>query len=771
VGRSLPRPHDVDLVRGLGRYVGDVRAPGVLDAHFVRSPLAHGLILEVDVRAALAVPGVVAAYSGADLADLGDVAPAPRSAQPDGMRRPVLARDRVRFAGEPVAVVLAETRYAAEDGGGEVVVDIDPLPVVRTVAHATAPDAPQLFDALSNVASERELDGAADGAPSTDLDEIVAGAAVVSTTVAHSQRLSPMSLEPRAVLAVPDDDGGLHVWCSHQAPHRLRAGLARALDLAPSSVRVTAPDVGGAFGAKSQTFAEYVVVAALARRHRRPVRWLEDRREALTAATHGRSQTLTVRLAADAEGAILALDAALDADVGAYPDHGDFIPEMTAWVMSGAYRITRVRVRRRTVVTNAAPVASYRGAGRPEAAYAVERAVDDLARLLGVDPVALRRRNLVPDEAFPYRSATGACYDSGRYGSALALATDLAGYDGWRAEQRRRRATGEGPLLGIGVATWVERSGGESGSDEYAAVEVGADGTVIGRVGTSPQGQGHEITFAQVLADAVGVEVGEVRMDLGDTARVPRGTGAFGSRSMQVGGTALHRAGEAVRVAARSRAAGLLGIAERDVVLGVDGFGAPGGGSVVSLADVAAAAAADGAPLAAEEVAAPPQAFPFGSYVCVVEVDPQTAVVTVVRLVAVDDCGVMVNPAVVEGQVVGSIAQGLGQALYEEMRYDADGQPQASTLLDYHVPTSAEMPDLVLGRHVTPNPHVPLGTKGAGESGCIGTPPAVLNAVRDALHGVDTSALHLPLTPAAVWPFLPRPQPPPSPRAPRPHPR
>jgi len=744
VGRPLNRPRDDMLVAGLGSFVADLRDRRMLEAHFVRSELAHARILGVDVSGARAVPRVVAAYAAGDLPDLPAVPPSPRSAAPVAMRRPALATDRVRFAGEPVAVVLAEDRYAAEDGGAEVSVELDPLPAVPDPARALAPGAPALFDGLPNLAGVQEYGSA--------VDDVLAGAPVVVESVAVSPRVAPMSIEPRAVLVVPRADGTFHVWCSHQAPHRLQAGLSRAFGMPADRIRVSAPDVGGAFGGKSQTFAEYLVVLELARRHGRPVRWLEDRRESLTAATHGRGQTARLRLAADADARILALDADIEADVGAYPHDGEFLSAMTAWVMSGPYRIPRLHVRRRSVLTTAAPTASYRGAGRPEAAYALERAVDDLARRTGLDPIEVRRRNFIPAEEFPYRSPTGAVYDSGCYAPALLQAAALAGYPAWRAEQRRRRAAGAVPLLGIGVASWIERSGGEGGSSEYAQVEVLADGTVLGRVGSSPQGQGHEITFAQVLADAVGVDIGAVAIRFGDTGEVAHGTGTFGSRSMQVGGSALHRAGTALRAEAMSRAAAALGCPPEQLVQSGSGFARPGTGDAVTLAALAATG-----PLRVEEVFGPPQAFPFGSYVCVVEVSPDTGAVRVLRLAAVDDCGVVVNPAVVEGQVVGSIVQGLGQALYERVRYDDEGQPLASTLLDYTVPTAAELPDLVLGRQVTPNPNVPLGTKGAGESGCIGTPPAVLNAVRDALEGYDTSGLNHPLTAEAVWECLQRP--------------
>jgi carbon-monoxide dehydrogenase large subunit len=476
------------------------------------------------------------------------------------------------------------------------------------------------------------------------------------------------------------------------------------------------------------------------------VRWIEDRTEALTAATHGRDQTARIRLAADTDGRILALDAQIDADVGAYPDFGDFIPEMTSWVMSGQYAIPRLHVDTRSIVTNKAPVASYRGAGRPEAAYFLERAVDLLAERLGVDPVELRRRNFIREDVFPYTSPTGAVYDSGRYASALDLAVRLAGYDQWRREQRERRPRArqsrDVPLLGIGVASWIERSGGERGSEEYAEIELTADGVVLARVGTASAGQGHEMTFARIAADAVGVDPSTVRVVLADTALVRRGGGAYGSRSVQIGGSALFRAGRAALSEATARAAAKLG-ADISYANGV--FSSTG--RSITLHELVSATG----PLVAEDTFAPPQAFPFGSYVVVLEIDQRTGGIRFRRFVAVDDCGVVVNPRIVTGQVIGSIAQGLGQALYEHVVYDDEGQPINASLLDYHVPTATEMPEVVLGEHVTPNPNVPLGAKGAGESGCIGAPPAIVNAISDALADYDRSALQMPITSARVW--------------------
>jgi carbon-monoxide dehydrogenase large subunit len=755
-GRRLPRPDIEPLLRGAGRFVADIRPPGCLDAAFTRSYLAHGELRGVDARPALVAPGVVFAAAAGDLPGLPDTPRPPRGGPPPGMARPALARERVRFVGEPIAVVAAVDRYAAADGAELVEVDLEPLPTVLDPIAAAEPAALALFEGCANVAA---LHGYGD-----PVDDVLAAAPVVVEARLVNQRVSAMSIEPRGIVVEPRGDGTYRVWCSHQAPHRLAADLARSFGLDQTAVRVAAPRVGGAFGAKSQTHPEYLVVFALARRLGRPVRWIEDRSESLTAATHGRDQHARVRIGADETGRVLALDADIVADVGAYPHTGGFIPDMTCWVLAGPYAIPRLHLRARGVVTNKAPTASYRGAGRPEAAYFLERTIDLLAERLGRDPAEVRRRNFVPDDAFPYTSPTGAVYDSGRYASALDLALDLVDYPAQRAEQRRRRGDRAGdragagdpaaPLLGVGIASWIERSGGARGLGEFAEVEVAADGAITARVGTSSQGQGHELTFAQIAAEALDVPPDQVRVVLGDTGEVRQGTGAFGSRSVQVGGSALFRAGQALLAAARRRATELLG----GEVTYADGVFRPArsdrsDGAELTLARLAGRTGR----LVAEDVFTPPQAFPFGSYVAVVEVDRRTGEVTIRRLAAVDDCGVVINPGAVEGQIIGSIAQGVGQALYERVLYDDGGQPLTATLLDYFVPTAAEMPDIVRGEHVTPNPNVPLGTKGAGESGCIGAPPAIANAVWDALAGYDRSDLQLPFTPDRVWACIQQP--------------
>lgn len=738
IGQSPPRDEDRGLVAGAHRYVADIRIEGCLDACFVRSYAAHGVLRSVDTSAAKG-EGVVAAFSAADLPDLPDTPAGQRGSFPPEIARPSLARGRVRFAGEPVAIVLGVDRYAAEDGAELVQMDIEPLEAVVEPTEA-AEGSVRLFEGTGNVASIREM-----GPP---LDDVFASAPVVVEATIRNERVAPASIEPRAILVDAGEGDRLTVWASHQAPHRLRAQLAAALGLDRTQVRVIVPKVGGAFGAKSQTYPEYVVVAYLARRLGRPVRWIEDRHEAFTGATHGRGQSQRLRLAARENGTMLALEALIDADVGAYPHTGGFVPEMTGWVISGPYRIPQIYVRQRSVVTNATPTASYRGAGRPEAAFALERLVDKLARCLDLDPAELRLRNFIAPEEFPYRSPTGAVYDSGDHEGALRHALALVGYDTVRAEQRRRRESGEGPLLGVGIASYVERSGGQSGAAEFGSIEVSPDGAVVARSGATPQGQGHETAFAQVVATALDVELERVRVVQGDTDEVAEGTGTFGSRSMQVGGSALHNAAIRVLEDARARASKELEVAEADLRYSEGRFSVAGTDRSI---DIAALAAAE--PLQREEEFSPPQAFPFGSYVAVVEIDSQTGDIAIAKLVAVDDCGVIVNPRLVRGQLTGSIVQGVGQALYEQIAYDELGGPLVGSLMDYSVPTIAEVPELILDETSTPNPNVPLGAKGAGEAGCIGAPPAIVNAIVDALRGRD-DGLDMPVTPEKVWRIL-----------------
>ncbi len=731
IGARLSRREDARLVRGAGGYVGDRRVAGCLEAVFVRSEVAHGELRAVDLRAVREVPGVVAAWAHADLPYLPDTPPM-MDAEPARDRPwPPLATGRVRHAGQPIAIVLAGDRYLAEDGRDAARVSIEPLPVLLDPTEAAAADV-RLFAGVENVAAQKEFGEPID-------DAVWQRAAVVVEAAYRQQRLAHTYLEARAILVEPHADGGFTVWVSHQAPHRLRRDLAGAFGLRPEQVHVIVNDVGGAFGGKSETWPEYLAMVAAARRLGRPVRWLEDRAEALTGP-HGRGQNQRVRMAADPDGRIVAYELHIDADIGAYPHTGSFVPMATSMMATGAYAIPQVHVRTRAVVTNAAPTCPYRGAGRPEASAAIERTVDLLARKLDLDPAELRRRNFIAPDAFPYSTPTGFTYDSGDYATALKRALEELGYAGWRAEQARRRAAGE-PPIGIGLCTYVERSGS---GEEFGAVEACPDGDFLAFSGCCSTGQGHETSFPQVVAAVLGVEPERVRLIERDTALVPQGIGSFASRSMQTGGAALHQAAGSLIEHARRRMAEVCNVPVADVVHQAGTLTA--GERRMTMAELAASAQ-----LRADETVSPPEAFPFGAYAAVVEVDPDLGTVTVLRLVAVDDCGVVVNPLIVGGQSHGSTVQGLGQALYEEVRYDTDGQPLTRSLLDYLIPTFSEVPSLRFAETCTRNPNTELGAKGAGEAGCIGAPPAIVNAVADALGGPDPGRLQMPLTPYTCW--------------------
>ena len=744
IGDRVQRREDADLLTGRARTVADLDVPGTLELAFVRSEVAHGRLTGVDVSAALGVPGVVGAWSATELPGLPPT-PVPSASRGaiGGYDYPALAADRVRYVGQPVAVVAADSRAHAEDGARLVQVDLERLPAVVDARDAVADGAPQLWDGRDNVAQVHVAGGGSvgDDDAGDDLTDVFATAPVVVEGHFRQQRVLPTSLEGRALLVRPEDDGGVTIWVSHQAPHSLRGALAEAFSLDEQQVRVVVPATGGAFGAKSQGYPEYVVAVGLARVTGRPVRWVEDRIEAMTAATRGRGQWQSTRLAADAEGHLLGYELDVLADIGAYPHTGAQVPMFTAAMSTGAYRTPRVSATARCVLSNVPPTSSYRGAGRPEAAYAIERSMDLLARRLGMDPAELRRRNFVRPGDFPYATPSGRTYDSGDYAGALEKALAEVGYDEVRAEQARRRATGGAPL-GIGLATYVERSGAQAFSFEYGAVEAGADGTVVARTGSQSTGQGHLTSFAQVVAAALDVDLDVVRVVQGDTAEVPAGFGSFGSRSMQVGGGALWHAAEDLIAAARRRYAEQGDVSEDAVTYRAGVLEAPDA-EPMTLAQLAVTG-----PLSAEHRFEPPQAFPYGAYAAVVEIDPDLGTVSVRQLVAVDDYGVVVNPLVVEGQGHGSVAQGLGQALTEEAVVDADGHPAATSLLDHLLLTAADMPPVTLRETAVPNPNQPFGAKGAGEAGCIGVPPALVNAVCDAL---DVDHVDMPLTPERVW--------------------
>jgi len=743
-GAALRR-EDPPLVTGSAHYTDDLAPPGALHAVFVRAPLAHGRILGIDPVPAAGLPGVAGVFTAADL----DLPPMPAGGAPEAMARPVLASDTVRFLGEAVAVVVAQTRAQALDAAEAVEVDYEPLPVVTDPLAALAGGAPPLF-AGGNLARERRWPE-----PSRALE----GAEVVVRARFVNQRLAAAPLEPSASVAVPDPDhDALVLYTPCQAPFWVRDTVAELLGMDPERVRVVVPAVGGAFGARIVTYPEQVVVAALARRLRRPVRQVDGRSETMLAMTHGRAQVQDVEVAATRDGRITGLRALLVADGGAYPGEATAMPSSTRFMASGVYRIPRIEVAWRCVATNTAPVAAYRGAGRPEATAMVERAVDLLAARLRLDPAELRRRNLIPARAMPYTTATGARYDSGDYAAAMDRVLEAAGYDELRAEQAGRRERGEVRQLGIGLSVYVEVTGFGS---EYGEVVVEPGGRVTARTGVSPHGQGHETAFAQLVAATLGVGPGQVTVVHSDTAAVPRGEGTMGSRSLQVGGSAVAEAAGQVLDKARALAAHLLEAPVEDVaVFPGEGLGVAGAPeTALAWAELSAAAAdpsrrppgMDAGLQAAVDFELERSTFPFGAHLAVCEVDTQTGLVRLLRHLAVDDSGRILNPVLAEGQVHGGIAQGIAQALFEEVGYDEDGNCLNGNLSVYAMPAAADLPAFETLRTQTPTPLNPLGAKGIGESGTIGATPAVQNAVVDALAHLGVTHIDMPLTPERVW--------------------
>lgn len=751
--RRPGRREDVRLVTGQGTYVTGQRRADQLYAGFVRSYLAHGRVLDVGLAGALDHPEVYAAYDAAalDLSDIPGRTGAGRAPEAEGMGRPPLARDRVRYVGEPVAVVVARSRAGLADALERVELELDPLPAVVDPAEALRDEVLLHPAAGSNIVGRSSL-----GADRSDAD--LDRWPIQIDIEVENGRLAPVPLEPLSMLAELDGEQ-LVVRCGHQAPHRFRDQLAAQLGIEQARIRVVSPDTGGAFGMRGMLFPEQVVVAALARELRRPIHWTETRTEQFQGGTHGRSMRHRVRLAGDADGRIHAAEIDLVADVGAYPHNGSHVPGFTAFMAPGNYAIEQVAVTTTQVVTNRAPTGSYRGAGRPEATYAIERAIETFGVAAGLDPVEVRRHNVVPAAAMPYRSATGALYDSGDYTAALDRLVELVDIPAVRERQRRRRDDG-GPAIGVGFAMFVERAGGAPTSSEYGRVEVGDDGRVRVRVGTAASGQGHETVWSRLAADLLGVPDDEVEIIAGDTAEVADGTGTFASRSAQVAGAVVHRCSERVRQEILRLGEELLEVDRADLTLTrgrVEVAGAPDRGT--DLADLVRVAADRGYALADEETYSPgAQTFPYGATAAIVEVDLETGRVVLLRLVAVDDCGTVLDPTIVEGQVHGSLVQGIGQALYEGIVYDEAGQLITATLMDYLVPGAPDLPDLETDRLEHPAPSNPLGVKGAGESGCLGAPPAIVHAVLDALRPYGVRDLSMPITPQQVWQAL-QPQP------------
>ena len=726
LGGVVKRREDRRLITGAGQFTDDVQPAGCLHAVFVRSTLAHARIKGIDTAEARAMPGVVAIFGAADLA-FETFTPRPR-----------LASDMVRYVGDAIAIVIGETREDAVDAAAAVAVDYEQLPAIIDSTAALAPGAALVYaDRDDNLILDFEIGepGALDGADVSVRSRFV------------NQRLAAVPIEANAAVVEPDGEGGLRMWVSTQVPFRVRSQVADSLGLPEEKVRVIAPDVGGAFGAKLMTYPEQTVLGAAVLKLDRPVRWFEYRSENMVAMSHGRAQVQDVALGATRDGKLVGLEAEIIADCGADAGLGSALPGFTMLMSSGAYEIPKIRFRTSSVLTNTTVVSAYRGAGRPEAISMVERAMDLLALELGMDPVELRRRNLIRGP-FPYTTAAGALYDSGDYERALDLAVEAAGYEELRREQRARRERGDRVQLGIGVSCYVEMTAVQLTS-ELGAARVEADGSVVVTAGTTASGQGHETAYAQLVSSLLEVPIERVTVVQSDTGRVRSGDGTYGSRSLQLGGSALRGACIELVDAARAEAARRLEAGEEDIVRFEGGrFGVKGvPDSALSWADLASTAT-----LAVEhEFEQDGQTFPFGCHIAVVEVDVETGQAGLVRHIAVDDCGTVLNQMLVEGQIHGGVAQGVAQALYEEFVYDADGNPLTTSLTDYAIPSIGEIPFIETVSMETPTPLNPLGMKGVGESGTIGSTPAVQNAVIDAVSHLGVRHIDMPAHPMRVW--------------------
>ena len=702
VGEPLARLEDARFLKGEARYVGDLKPSGALHAVFVRSMHAHGRLRGIDAEAARSAPGVRLVLTAAEIEGRTDPFPVfGRDAEIVEVLHPVLARDRVRYVGEPVALVVADSPEQAADAAERVAVEVEELPAIVDARAAQA--APALHDEAPDNVLLRARFG------SGDVDAASREAHAVVRQRVRVPRLIAAPLEPRSVVAFFDAESDvLTLWLSAQDQHRQLEGLSTVLRRPPEKLRVVVPDVGGAFGSKGVPQAESAAIALAAIRLGRPVKWVETRTESSLAVYQGRGSEVDAELALAADGRMLGLRARVLADLGAYLYTSTPVASQTlASLLVGCYAIPVAEVEVTGVCTTKVPTGPYRGAGRPEAALVLERLVDRAAAELGLDRVEIRRRNLIPGDAFPYRSPLGPVYDSGDYEGALDAALELSRWDDLLAERDRLRASGR--LAGVGLAVYVERAGP---GGETARLNIAEDGSVVLYTGSSAHGQGHETTFAQIVADELGVEPQAVAVRWGDSFEIPEGGGTFASRSVTVGGSAALLAARELK-ALLDGEAGPLEMSAR--------FELPG------------------------------PVFSFGAYVATVEIEPETGETRLRKLVAVDDCGRVVNPRLAEGQVQGAVVQAIGECFHEQVGYDEDGQPLAVNLYDYHLPTAQSLPELETSLRETPSPFNPLGAKGIGEGGSIGTPAAVANAVADALAPLGIDHLDPPYTPARVW--------------------
>ena len=756
LGNAVIRVEDPELLVGGATFIDNLDLGGALRLVFVRSPFAHARIRSIDTTAAAGMPGVAGVFTAADLGLAPHHAFFPVN---ELAARPPLAEGKVRFAGDAVVAVVADNLAHAMDAAEMVEVDYDPLPAAVDPEAALEEDAPQQFEAIgSNLAAS--LRSPAAGDPLEDAEVVVRARFV-------NQRVAVMPMEGNACAAIPGDVGDgrggaavgdeghdITVYVSTQMPHAFARLASRVIGIPQDRIRVIAPHVGGGFGAKAGIAAEHSVVMASALKLGRPVRWVETRSENLIAMPHGRGQIQYVEMGFTRAGDITGLRCRMIGDAGAYAGFGGALPMSTTRSMAqGVYHIPKISFDVAVALTNTTSMGAFRGAGRPEAAAFLERIMDMAADELGIDPVAIRRRNLIGSDEFPYRTQMGTVYDSGDYAKSLDAALEAAGYDALLAEQQKRRDGGDRMQLGIGLSVYVEVTGG-GGGGEYASVEIHPDGTATVMAGTSAHGQGHATSFSMIVADRLGIPIENIRYIQSDTALVPRGGGTGGSRSLQIGGSAVGEAAQGVLEKGRELAASLLEADPADIVVTDDGkvgvAGVPA--RALTWAELSKAAADSGQTLStALDWQSTGATFPFGAHVSVVEVDTETGWVRPIRHVAVDDCGRILNPLIVTGQQHGGIAQGMAQALWEHMIYDQEGNPRTATLAEYAMPSAAEVPFFESSNTETPSPLNPLGAKGIGESGTIGSTPAVQNAVVDAVSHLGVRHIDMPCTPERVW--------------------
>ena len=751
LGTRVLRTEDPGFLSTGAIYTEDVqdeRLVGACYVHFVRSTVAHAKINGIDVSAALEAPGVLAVYTARDLADAGLKPLSPMMPNMNqAMKQPLLASGVVRFVGEPVAAVVTEEMYQGEDAIELVDVDYDILPAVVTMHQALSGERGLLFpDAETNVVCTH-------GDASASSPDLFEGCEVVVSQVIQNQRVAPAPMESRSGAAAWGEDGRLTAWIPNQGAQGTKGAIMGMLGLKPEDVRIITPDVGGAFGAKFGADAEHAVICWVARQLGRPARWSETRMENLLVMPHGRAQEQKITIGGTKDGTVLAYRIEITQDAGAYPKAGAFLPMLTILMTPGPYHIPRAEAWSASVVTNTTPVGAYRGAGRPEAAAAVDRAMDLFADAAGVDPAEVRRKNLLPRFTEPHTTAFGAKYDSGDYATALEKALAAADYPGLLSEQAKRRADGDPLQLGIGLSSYVEITGpgGEAGGpNENGTVEVHPDGTATVLTGTSPHGQGHQTVWAMLVSEELGIPIEKITVKWGDTDLVPKGGGTGGSRSLQLGGAAVQQASRELLDVARERAAAALEAAPADLVFdaGTSAFSVKGDPDV----SVPLSSLAESERLFVRSVfTAPGPTFPFGSHVAVVEVDTETGKVFLRRVVTVDDAGTVMNPLLAEGQRHGGIAQGAAQAFLEEVVYDDDGNPLTATFADYPFLSATEVPSFELVDMETPTSYNPLGAKGIGEAGSIGSTPAVQNAVIDAVSHLGVTHIDMPTSPQRVW--------------------